>query len=113
MGVNRDGPSEDLGLVYEVDDTVRNSLVTLEVSADDMILIYNRLVFGEWSEVAVDGYVALLEACPAPEGGGQGGISPARPKKGGPASLCTCTMVFSQNLGWERGSDTPYPFRSL
>ena len=57
MGVNRDGPSEDLGLVYEVDDTVRNSLVTLEVSADDMILIYNRLVFGEWSEVVVDGYV--------------------------------------------------------
>ena len=42
MGVNRDGPSEELGLVYEVDDTVRNSLVTLEVSADDMILIYNR-----------------------------------------------------------------------
>ena len=42
VGVNRDGPSEDLGLVYEADDTIRNSLVTLEVSADDMILIYNR-----------------------------------------------------------------------
>lgn len=33
-----------MGLIYESDDTVRNSLVTLEVSADDMILIYNRLV---------------------------------------------------------------------
>lgn len=42
VGANRDGPSEDLGLIYEVDDTVRNSLITLEVSADDMILIYNR-----------------------------------------------------------------------
>ena len=42
MGVNTDGPSEDLGIVYEVGDTVRNSLITLEVSADDMVLIYNR-----------------------------------------------------------------------
>jgi hypothetical protein len=42
VGVNREGASEDLGIVYEVGDTVRNSLVTLEVSADDMILIYNR-----------------------------------------------------------------------
>ncbi|CAB3989881.1 Hypothetical predicted protein [Paramuricea clavata] len=42
VGVNTDGPSEDLGIVYEVGDTVRNSLITLEVSADDMVLIYNR-----------------------------------------------------------------------
>jgi hypothetical protein len=44
VGVNTDGPSEDLGIVYEVGDTVRNSLITLEVSADDMVLIYNRWV---------------------------------------------------------------------
>lgn len=48
VGVNREGPSEDLGIVYDSDDTVRNSLVTLEVSADDMILIYNRYVLN-WS----------------------------------------------------------------
>ena len=92
MGVNRDGPSEDLGLVYEVDDTVRNSLVTLEVSADDMILIYNRLVFGEWSEVAVDGYVALLEACPAPEGGGARRHFPCPSQKRG-----SCLFVYLYN----------------
>ena len=41
IGVNRKGSSEDLGLVYELDETM-TSIVTLEVSADDMILIYNR-----------------------------------------------------------------------
>ena len=80
MGVNRDGPSEDLGLVYEVDDTVRNSLVTLEVSADDMILIYNRLVFGEWSEAAVDGYVCWRHVLR--QRGGARGHPPPFPKKG-------------------------------
>lgn len=49
MGVKKrpKNNKQEFMLTYEVDETM-TSMVTLQISADDIILIYNRLEYNDW-----------------------------------------------------------------